>query len=141
MAEGTTADEEATADETILPLSAVETISLEVGRVNGLAVAPDGERLAAATDSGLWLGSRGEAGTLYATTAPLTSVSWSPDGPMLATTAGVQEAGEQEATQGLVLIWNSEDGTVLTIFDNLAAPALAVQWSPRTVPRSRRGAG
>ncbi|MCB0184796.1 MAG: hypothetical protein KDE31_11045, partial [Caldilineaceae bacterium] len=107
------------------PHMADETFALNAGRVYDVALRGDGNALAAATDSGLWL-RLAEDAFLSVTTNPLTSVSWSADGLMVATGMG---AGDSEAP-GAVIIWDAGSGTILTRFDNLAAPILSVAWSP-----------
>lgn len=113
----------------ITPLFASAAVFLNGGRVNGVAIAPAGMQLAAATDGGLWIGTveggGGEGGTLYSTEQPLSTVSWAPDALTVATGAGASAGAS-----GVVTTWNSVDGTALTTVDTIAAGVTAVGWSP-----------
>lgn len=110
-------------------VSPVQTFAPELGLTWDVAFSPSGAILAAATESGLWFTPvTADSATVLATTNPLSSLSWSPDGTRLATGVGAVEDAENSV--GLVYLWDIATGAPSATFDEPEAAVISVAWSP-----------
>ena len=82
------------------------------GRVRGVAVAPDGHRIAVATESGslsVWSIPTGDkTTTLSSNGASIGGVSFSPDGALIASAS----------SDGTARIWNADTGELMTVLEH-----------------------
>lgn len=100
----------------------VETYDLDAGRIHGVAVSPDVATIAFATDSGgavlVDLGTGEETGRLD--DAPVTAVTYRPDGVHLATAN----------RQGRIVLWNTEDQSPDRRLDGAGGKVSSIVFSP-----------